>query len=389
MEKHIVLGISGGIAAYKIPEMIRLLIRDNFLVQCVLTDNALNFVTKYTIATISQRQPLNEQFIDTKKSLHLDLSKTGDLLVIAPATANIIAKCAHGIADDLLSTLFLSFQGPKLIIPAMHTQMYLNPATQENIAKLKQRDVHFLGPDIGDLACGDKGIGRMVNIELIIEKIKSLFLPQLNLKGQKILVTAGGTKEAIDAVRMITNRSSGKLGYAIANVAAFAGADVTLITTNKQQTPNCEIKKTIYVDTAHEMAQAVQKEIIHNDYLFMAAAVADFTCKKSETKLKRINNLQLNLSGTEDILKSITPLKKNKTYVGFCLEDNNLKESAQKKLTEKNLDYIVANTSNNIGSDTRTAFLLSAKSNEIIHFKDQTPFELASALLQQVTKLAR
>lgn len=384
MNKKLILGISGGIAAYKIPELVRALIKDQFKVRCVLTEHATHFVAPLSLATVSGEPPLYNQFIEPEKITHIDLARNSDMFVVAPATANVIAKFAHGIADDLLSTLFLSFNGTKLIVPAMNTNMYLNPITQENIKKLQDIGVHFLGPDTGELACGDEGIGRMVDLDLIIKKIKSLCYKPIQLKGKRILVTAGGTSEPLDPVRMITNKSTGKMGLALANTATFWGAQVTLITTKPLPENNPLIKSVIYVNTVEQMNQAVTQQIKKNDYLFMAAAVSDFTCPKSSQKLARAHKLQLNLVGTTDILKSIASLKKGKTYVGFCLADEHLEKVAQKKLVEKKLDYIVANTSNVIGQEKRTIALLSAKTKKVTYFKEESLEALSHHLLEKI-----
>lgn len=379
---HILFGISGGIAAYKTPEIVRLLIKEGHNVRCVLTKHATHFVTKTTLGTLSKNPPLEEQFVDPEKVQHLDLARSTDMLVIAPATANIIAKFANGIADDLLSTLFLAYKGPKLIVPAMHTEMFTNPITQANIQKLKDFGVHFLGPDTGELACGDQGVGRMVDPVLIVDKIRSLTYSSIPLSGKKILITAGGTRQAIDQMRFITNRSTGMLGYSLAATAAFWGADVTLVSTMPLAVNNPEIKHIISVDSAEEMQRVVQSQIVDYDYLFMAAAVSDFTCELSGEKIKRADRYQLNLIGTPDILKSIAHLKAEKIFVGFCLEDENLIEVAYQKLKEKKLDYIIANTSKTIGKSIRSVHLIRSDHVELL--TNFSVWELANVLLSRV-----
>ncbi|MFA5878840.1 MAG: bifunctional phosphopantothenoylcysteine decarboxylase/phosphopantothenate--cysteine ligase CoaBC [Candidatus Margulisiibacteriota bacterium] len=385
MNRKIILGITGSIAAYKTPELIRLLKKENIEVTPVVTENALKFVTELTLETVAEEIPLKDNFVFQKKIPHLNLSKTKDLLIIAPASANIIAKIANGLADNLLTSLFLSFDGPKLIVPAMHSSMFLNKITQANIKKLSDLGIEFLGPETGHLASGDNGIGRMVELELITEKIKSLLLPPLNLKNKKILITSGGTTEPIDQVRYITNKSTGKFGHTLANLASFYGAYVTLITT-KEPLANPEFSKIIKVSTCSEMAQAVKENINNHDYLFMAAAVSDYTianCAKS--KIKRENSLLLELTGTEDILKNISKDKKNKVLIGFCLDtEENLIEKAKIKFQEKNLDYIIANSPEVIGQNKRTLHLIDK--NKIITYNDSSLFDLSYALLKEIIK---
>ncbi|MFC1771678.1 bifunctional phosphopantothenoylcysteine decarboxylase/phosphopantothenate--cysteine ligase CoaBC, partial [Candidatus Margulisiibacteriota bacterium] len=267
--KNLVLGITGGIAAYKIPELVRKLDKLGINVAPVLTRNAHHFVTKTTLATLTGQEPLDDDKVfDSTHVPHLSLVESPSILVVAPATANIIAKFANGIADDFLSTAFLSFSGPKLIVPAMHSEMYLNPITQQNIKKLQAVGVHFLGPGIGALSCGDTGVGRMVDLDLICEKIESMFLPQLPLKSKKILITCGGTSEEIDNVRVITNLSTGKLGMKMAFLASFMGAEVGLIST-VPVIDNPHLRDLVYVESAAEMKNGVEELVSSYDYLYM------------------------------------------------------------------------------------------------------------------------
>lgn len=385
MQKKIILGITGSIAGYKTPELIRLLRKENIKVTPVVTENALKFVTEIALETVAEELPLKDNFSLKEKIPHLNLSKTRDLLVIAPASANIIAKVANGLADNLLTNLFLSFEGPKLIVPAMHTSMYLNKITQSNIEKLKNYGVEFLGPRSGDLASGDQGLGRMVDLELIVEKIKSQMLPSLNLKNKKILITSGGTAEPIDQVRVITNNSSGKFGHCLANLASFYGAEVTLITT-KEPLDNPEIHKIIKVKTSEEMSEAVKNNFKDTDYLFMAAAVSDYKVKNiSNSKIKRQDSLLLELIGTKDILKSLTPDKKNQIITGFCLDDKaTLIEKAQTKLQEKSLDYIIANSFEVFGQNKRTIHLIDK--NRILSYNSISLLDLSHSILEEIIK---
>ncbi|RAP34316.1 bifunctional phosphopantothenoylcysteine decarboxylase/phosphopantothenate--cysteine ligase CoaBC [Candidatus Marinamargulisbacteria bacterium SCGC AG-439-L15] len=379
---HIILGICGGISAYKTPELIRNLVKDGYRVTPILTKNALQFVTQTTIETVAQEEALLETAIKDNYITHLSVAKSADGMIIAPATANHIAKFAHGFADTLLSTTFLSFTGPKLLVPAMHTEMYDNPITQNNIQKLLSFGIDFLGPDYGDLACKDIGTGRMVDIELIQQRIASLFLPKLPLKNKQILITAGGTSEPIDAVRHISNASSGKLGHTLATLASFYGANVSLI--SSKNTPHLpqSIKKHT-VRTVKDLETQLSKEISDCDALFMAAAVSDFTIKeKTDRKLKRDQNPSLQLEKTNDLLKSIGEKKEKKQQlIGFCLEEESkLDSSAQKKLKEKHVDYIIANTPTAIGKDTRS-FKVYSKEGLVESHDNKPLLETAHTLL--------
>jgi phosphopantothenoylcysteine decarboxylase / phosphopantothenate---cysteine ligase len=381
---NVVLGITGGIAAYKIPELIRILQKSNMDIVPVVTKNACHFVTKTTLATLTGVEPLDDERIFSSTHVpHLSIVEQPSVLVIAPATANIIAKCANGIADDFLSTAFLSFSGPKLIVPAMHTEMYLNPITQENIAKLKKCGVHFLGPGVGDLSCGDEGIGRMVDLDLICKKIQSMFLSQLSLKSKKILISCGGTKEKIDNVRILTNLSSGKLGNELANLASFMGAEVGVVSTVPLD-ENPHVTDVVYVEDAAEMKKVLEEKIEDYQCLYMAAAVSDFTCKAVSSKIKRADACNLELVGTEDILGTLGKSKGDKTFIGFCLEDDDLEKVALEKMEKKNLDFIVANRSLNIGQKKRSLQIYNKKNKEVVNIKDEPLLTVAHKLLSLI-----
>ncbi len=381
MSQTVILGIAGGIAAYKTPELIRQLGKADIRVVPVLTKEALHFVTKTTIATVAETPPHIDLFSDGPLISHLDIARSADILVIAPATANLIAKCALGLADDLLTTIFLAFTGRVLMVPAMHPEMYLNPATQTNIATLKSRGVRFLGPVQGALACKDHGVGRMAEPPVIVRNIQAMMAgAPLKLANRRILITAGGTRENIDQVRVLTNLSTGMLGHCLADVAAFMGADVTLITTVPPQIPNPEIKHVIPVNTVAEMQRALESEIEKADVLYMAAAVSDYTVKPAAGKLRREADLNLSLVGTPDLLQSLAPFKGYKTYVGFCLEESDLAERARKKLAQKGLDYIVANTPASIGCEKRNILVISAK-------KPHDPMPFSGDLMQVAREL--
>jgi len=350
----LLLGVTGSISAYKTPELIRRLIQASVQVFPVLSRSAPQFVTPLSLETVSGNSVRLAD--DFTHSGHIQLAKAGKALVIAPASANCISKCANGVADDLLSSLWLSFRGPKMVVPAMHAEMWENPAVGRNIALLKQDGVKVLGPDYGHLACNDVGVGRLVDLDLIVLATRLLALKPIHLKGKKMVITAGGTTESLDSVRVLTNKSTGVLGQTLAHCAAFFGAEVTLISTRSVM-PNPELKKVVQVSTVSELSDAVQTHFKQSDLLVMAAAVSDFTVTPSAQKINRNNQgLSLDLKPTEDIVKSVA-LSKNpqQKIMGFCLEEAEvLEKKALEKLEKKQLDWIVANTPLAIGAASRT-----------------------------------
>ena len=347
--KNILLGITGGIAAYKICTLIRLYKKAGANVRVVVTPNALKFVTKLTLQTLSNNEVYVEQFdIDEYKPEHIALTEA-DIFVIAPATANTIGKIANGICDNLLSTTACAFNKQFLIAPAMNNNMWENKFVQGNIKKLEENGYNILYPSEGFLACGTNAVGRMREPEEIFEKtVELLSAQQQILKGKKILITAGGTREKIDPVRYITNNSSGKMGIALANNAAKMGADVTLVSTFGV---NGNFKN-IVTETAREMEKAVKENISEQDGVIMAAAVSDYRVENySEQKIKKgvgvnvgLNDgLKLNLVTNPDILKDISLMHTKAKIIGFCAESENLIENAKTKIKNKGCDYIVAN----------------------------------------------
>jgi phosphopantothenoylcysteine decarboxylase / phosphopantothenate---cysteine ligase len=300
----------------------------------------------------------------------------------------MIAKCAHGFADDLISSSFLAFQGPKLIVPAMHTEMIENPIVQNNLNLLKEQGCYILGPISGELACNDKGPGRMIGIDSIVNAIEGLLHnPSLNSPHQKLLITAGGTQEAIDSVRSLTNQASGQLGTTLATLAALDGKDVTLISTTSPEDLSNLITH-IHVKTAEEMEKEVIKAFPKHDSLFMTAAVSDFKCAtNTEEKLSRHGTDSLALTQTNDILKTVAATKKTtQTVIGFCLEhENKLDQAALKKATEKQVDFLIANTPNNIGSSTRDFQVYTSK-GPLDAYKNKSVVEAASIILTLKSK---
>ncbi len=341
--KNILIGITGAIAAYKTCELIRLFKKNNANVKVVVTPNALNFVTKTTLESLSQN-PLNvEQFnIKEYKPEHIALTDEADIFVIAPASANTIAKMTYGICDNLLTSTFCAYKKQVVIAPCMNTNMWENPAVEENIKTLKERGVIVVEPETGFLACGTNGKGRLAEIQTIYDTIKDCLIPEQILKGKKVVITAGGTKENIDAVRYIGNYSSGKMGIALADNAYKLGAEVVLISTVE----TTKKYKVINVQTAEEMYDRVKKEFENAYTLIMAAAVSDYRVKnKSEQKIKKDgNSLVIELIENPDILHEMSKIKRNdQVVVGFCAESQNLLEFAKQKISKKGCDFICAN----------------------------------------------
>ncbi len=340
--KNILIGITGAIAAYKIYDLIRLFKKNNANVKVVLTGNALNFVNKTTLETLSQNKIYVETFnSEDFKPEHIALTEA-DIFLIAPISANTIAKISHGICDNLLTSTFCAFKNKVIIAPCMNTNMWENPCVQDNLSLLKKRGIEIIEPESGFLACGTQGKGRLADINKIFDGVKNYLVPELPLKGKKIIVTAGGTKENIDAVRYIGNYSSGKMGIAVADTLFKKGAEVVLVSTVDVE----RNYKIIKVQTAEEMYKSVKEEFENADSLIMAAAVSDYRVKnKSEHKIKKNGEpVILELVENPDILSEMCKIKKPcQTIVGFCAESENLLENAKIKITKKNCDYICAN----------------------------------------------
>ena len=387
MASHkIILGITGGIAAYKAAELTRLLVKDDFDVQVVMTESASQFITPLTFQALSGKEVLTSLWkSNTSNGMsHIELSRNYDLIVIAPASANFLAKLTHGFADDLLSSLCLARNCPIAVAPAMNVHMWTNQATQRNVSQLQQDGVIFFGPDSGEQACGDIGLGRMLDTEELFRSIKNHFIPKL-FKGKKILMTSGGTIEMIDDVRGITNISSGKMGAAIANTAESMGAKVTLITSNhKDYLKNINA---IYVSDAQSMHDAVLKHISDQDIFISVAAVSDFKPKeKLNGKLKKDTaSMSLQLEPTIDILKEVG-LSKNKIFkVGFAAESENLIENAKKKLKTKNLDLIVANLiQESMGLEDAKVSIIDK--NTVIDVPKSNKIETAKVILEEIAR---
>jgi phosphopantothenoylcysteine decarboxylase/phosphopantothenate--cysteine ligase len=338
--RNILLGVTGSIAAYKAPDLVRRLKECGASVRVVMTGAACKFITPYTLEAVAGNPCLTELFGDPFS--HINLSWEADLFIIAPATANTINKITCGIADNLLTNLWLTYRGPAVIAPAMNDRMYGHATVRRSIAALKKAGVLFAGPDSGPLACGEEGEGRMTDIASIVEAARRA-LTSPDLDGKKILVTAGPTREAIDTVRFISNRSSGKMGYAIAGEAVRRGAEVTLVTGPTNLNPPADVRF-IKVESASEMEKAVLSHLKWANVLVMTAAVADFAPRKRyKAKLKKASVNSLELKRTNDILSRAARMKGRRLFIGFAAESGLDRESALEKLKRKNLDYIVLN----------------------------------------------
>lgn len=387
VKQKLLLGITGSIAAYKTPELVRQLLDAGFEVKVVLTESAKAFVTPLTLEAVS-KHPVSTVLLEPKME-HIELAKWADIILIAPATANILAKLAHGFADELLSAICLVSQASVLIAPAMNQAMWQHAATQENVACLKKRGTHFLGPDVGLQACGDNGPGRMLEPAAIVEQL-SLCVSQPLLAGQQILITAGATREAIDPVRFISNRSSGKMGYALAEAATALGAEVTLISgPTLLNMPSC--KKFIAVTTAAEMLAQVEAEVADQAIFISAAAVSDYQVEHAaDQKMKRNDKtLSLTLIPTIDILARVCQSQPRLFTVGFAAETENLVENAKSKLLRKGVDMIVANdvSRDDIGFDGDANEVTVFTRDKAIHLEKASKLRIVEQVLEIVADL--
>ena len=388
--KKIVLGITGGIAAYKAAELVRMLVKASYDVQVVMTENATQFITPVTMQALSGKPVLTSMWdssIDNGMP-HIELTRDADAIVIAPATAEFVAKLLHGRADDLLSTLCVARDCPLLVAPAMNKQMWENPATKRNFAQLIHDNITVLDPGSGDQACGEVGLGRMLEPEELMTDINAFFTPKL-LAGKRILITAGATLEMIDPVRAITNLSSGKMGYAIAQVAADMGAIVTLISGATALAAPKNVKN-ISATNAEAMHQAVKRNIVKQDVFIGVAAVADYTPAKTNIqKIKKSEtSLSIDLMPTKDILKDVTSMPNAPFCVGFAAETQNLMVEAEQKRLRKKLPMLVANlVHESIGKDEATVTLLDNKGAHPM--PKATKDVLATQILTHLSKLLK
>ena len=396
-KKTVLLGVSGGIAAYKSASLASMLIKDGYDVEVLMTKNAENFINPIVFETLTGHKCLVDTFDRNFefKVEHVAVAQKADAVIIAPATANVIAKLAHGIADDMLTTTVLACRTcPKLISPAMNTEMYLNPVVQDNLEVLRKYGWQVIEPAEGHLACGDTGAGKMPEPEVLRQYIYQTLAYEKDMKGKKVLVTAGPTQEAIDPVRYITNHSSGKMGYAIARVCAARGAQVTLVT-GQTALEKPLFTEVIPVVSAEDMYQAVIRKAADADIVIKAAAVADYRPKHTaDHKMKKKDeDLSIELERTHDILAALGESKKpGQLLCGFSMETENLIENSMKKLEKKNLDMIAANSLNTAGAgfqgDTNVVTLITKDSQVQLPLlsKEETAARIIDGIMECIEK---
>lgn len=387
--------VMGGIAAYKVPELVRQLIKKGAQVQVAMTQSAQEFVTPLTLQVLTKRPVLTHTFDEREPSQvqHVAMADWCDLALVVPATANGLAKMAHGLADDVVTTTLLAVTAPILVVPAMNVHMYENPATQRNLAQLRADGLTLMEPDTGFLAEGYEGKGRLPELHRIVAQVERLYarthLPQ-SLAGKQVIVSAGGTRERIDPVRYISNDSSGKMGYAMAQAADWLGATVTLVSTTHSLLPP-EGVQVQEVASAHELAQAMTAHYDQMDYVVMAAAVSDYRVKHPhDQKIKKVagqTDWQLDLVENPDILAQLGQTKRQQVLIGFAAETQNLLEHARAKLSKKGADWLIANDVSNpaigFNSDKNQVYVLGAQGQEVL-LPQQSKTSLALAAWQVI-----
>ena len=393
--RKLILGVAGGISAYKSCDLLRRLQDEGFIVDVIPTAASLNFVGKATWQALSGRKVITDLWSDVETVPHISMAKESDLIVIAPTTADLLAKLASGLADDLLTNIVLASTAPKILVPAMHPEMWLNPATVANVKLLQERGFFIITPDEGRMTGSDIGIGRYPESSRIISEINLHVMSSADLKGKKILITAGGTREPIDPIRFIGNRSSGKQGFALAMAAASRGAQVHLVSANTDL-PIIEGITTTYVETAEQMASVLQIEFPHSDALIISAAVADArVANYSDQKIRKESLNQVDLEKNPDILKTLSGIKKiGQIIVGFAAETSaditTLEQSGHEKLLSKSLDLIYVNNVSGgaiFGSD-QTQGLIIDNQKKVIQVPEISKDTLSDILLDQlVSKL--
>ena len=393
--KTILLGVTGCIAAYKSATLASLLVKAGAEVHVIMTENATNFINPITFETLTSNKCIIDTFdrdfeFDVK---HVSLAQKADVIMVAPATANVIAKLAHGLADDMLTTTILASKAPKIISPAMNTGMYENPVTQDNMKTLEKYGMEVITPASGRLACGDVGAGKMPEPEILFEHIVRACAYEKDMKGLKVLVTAGPTQEAIDPVRYITNHSSGKMGYSIAKACMLRGADVTLVTGKTSIKPPM-FTTVVPITSAQDMYEAVTSRSNEMDIIIKSAAVADYRPMNVATEKvkKKDGDMAIPLERTKDILKYLGENKKEGQFLcGFSMETENMLENSKAKLVKKNLDMIVANNLKVKGAgfqgDTNIVTLITADS--VTELPIMTKEEVAFSLLDEILKLRK
>jgi phosphopantothenoylcysteine decarboxylase/phosphopantothenate--cysteine ligase len=387
--KKLLLGMTGGIAAYKAAELVRLLRKEGADVRVAMTEAATRFVTPVTLQALSGQDVWTDLWDPRVRDNmgHIELSRDREIVVVAPASADFMAKLAHGLADDLLSTICLARRCPLMVVPAMNVEMWQNPATQRNVAALYEDDILFAGPAVGDQACGEQGFGRMMEPAQIVDELEAFFQPK-QLAGKRILVTAGPTEEPVDPVRMLTNASSGKMGYAVARAAREAGGEVTLVSGPVALATPPGVSR-VNVRTAQEMFDAVKKSLKACDVFISVAAVADYRVKNSSAqKIKKGNgkDLSLELEENPDILAWVAAQPKPPFCVGFAAESEDLAKNAREKRKKKKVPLLAANLAHDaIGADENSIVLFDDKGE---HDLGRGPkIELARKLLEHIAGL--
>ena len=390
-KKRVVIGVTGGISVYKALDIVSTLKKHDVEIKVIMTESAKEFVTPLAFQSLSQNMVITDMFAEPKawEIQHISLAQWADLMLIAPATANIIGKIANGIADDMLSTSIMATEAKVIFAPAMNTKMYENKIVQDNINKLKKYGYSFIEPASGRLACGDIGKGKLANVSDIVERVLSeLEEKEQDLLGKKVLVTAGPTIAPLDPVRFITNKSTGKMGYAIAKEAKERGADVILVS-GPTNIPKIADINFISIKTNSEMKDAVLKYYDTADIVIKSAAVADYKPKEySDEKIKKgEGDLELTLTRDSDILKILGERKKEQILIGFAAESNNVLENAEKKLKNKNLDFIVANDitarDTGFGSEDNKVTILS-KDGKVISLDKMSKKEVATNIFDMI-----
>ena len=389
-DKVVVVGVTGSIAAYKSAQLVSDLVKEGCEVHVIMTKNAVNFINPITFETLTGRKCLVDTFDRNFEYsvTHVSLSQKADVFMIAPASANIIGKIANGIADDMLSTMVMAAKCPVLIAPAMNKYMFMNTIVQENIEKLKRHDYRIISPAVGRLACNDTGVGKLPDVDILIEHIKHEIANEKDYKGLKVLVTAGPTQESLDPVRYITNHSTGKMGYAIAHAASERGAEVVLISGEVNLKPPV-FAGLVRVKSAEDMFNAVKSNLSDSDVLIMSAAVADYTPDNySNEKIKKHDDdMSISLKRTADILEYAGEHKKdNQVICGFSMETENLLENSRKKLEKKNCDMIAANSIKEkgagFGTDTNIITLITKDS--VYELPIMSKYEAANIILDRI-----
>ena len=389
MKKTIVVGITGCVGAFKSVQLVSDLVKKDFDVEVIMTQNATQFIAPLQFESLTHHRVMSDTF-DRQHSYstqHISIAQKADLFIVVPATANFIAKAVHGICDDMLTTTFLACDCPKLIAPAMNTKMYTNPVTQDNLRLCEKYGYDIISPVSGHLACGDTGIGKLATLDQLMDAIEEGLVKEKPLNGKKVLINAGPTREKIDPVRFLSNHSSGKMGYSLAKAARNLGAEVTLVSgpTQLKAPRNIDV---IHIESAEEMFQEMTKRYKEADMIICAAAVADYTPEHSSNQKikKQENDLSLALKKTQDILKYLGEHKTHQVLCGFAMETENEIENGRQKLLSKNCDLLVVNSLNKAGAgfqyDTNIATLLT-KDEQIdydIMSKDELAYHILSKL---------